>query len=368
MIQQFLGRFDWIFLGEIVVKILAAVVLGGIVGMDRERRNMPAGLRTYMLVSVGSCIFTLLSRYGFPDADQARIAAQIVSGIGFLGAGLMVQRRGMIYGLTSAAGIWAVAAVGMATGTGNYFIATVGAIFIYVVLAILRRWSKADLIQSTRRTLDTALRQVRDQIKTMGDLSGQALERAVEALIGNDQELARQIIDEDAEINDLRYRIEEECLVILRAHHPHKIQLRTVLAATHIATSLERIGDYAREIAQIRLQVGDNALFGPTDILTSMASRTHDLLVQAVTAFARDDVTAAEQIGHEVVAIDQQYEEVVEAVTDRMTDKKTKHFERGATALNAAYQLKRAGERVTSIVERIVFVRTGALAELEEEA
>ena len=141
-----------------------------------------------------------------------------------------------------------------------------------------------------------------------------------------------------------------------------------MLAATHIATGLERIGDYAREIAQIRLQVGDNALFGPTEILTSMASQTHDLLLQAVHAFARDDVSAAERIGREIMAVDRQYEEIVEAVTDRMTDKKTKHFERGATALNVAYQLKRAAERVTSIVERIIFVRTGALAELEEES
>ena len=110
MVGNLIGVLDVDLAVEFSVKILLALLLGGIVGFERERRRVPAGLRTFMLVSVGSCIFTLISYHGFSGGDPARVAAQIVSGIGFLGAGVTLQRKETIYGLPSAAGIWAVAA------------------------------------------------------------------------------------------------------------------------------------------------------------------------------------------------------------------------------------------------------------------
>jgi putative Mg2+ transporter-C (MgtC) family protein len=141
--QHWLGMLDLSQAIEFAVKILLALLLGGVIGFERERQHRPAGLRTFMLVSVGSCIFTILSIYGFVGADPARVAAQIVSGIGFLGAGEIIRNGGTVQGLTSAAGIWAVSAIGMAVGTGQYLLAVLGAVAIVVVLGLLRRWSKA---------------------------------------------------------------------------------------------------------------------------------------------------------------------------------------------------------------------------------
>ena len=362
-----LGRLDlWLAL-EMGGQILLSLLLGGIVGWDRERRHMPAGVRTYMLVSFGSCVFTILSYRGFPGGDPARVAAQIVTGVGFLGAGLLVQRKGNIYGLTSAAGIWAVAAVGMAVGAGHYFVAAFSALAVYMVLAVLRRWFKAELIRSTRRTLNTALREVRGSIRSMGGLVARAIASAVHAALHDDHLLAYQVIEADEEVNQLRYQVEEACIDILRTHKPQTIQLRVVLAATAVATNLARIGDYAKEIAQVRLDLGHEPLVGPVEQLAAMAERDGTLIHEIVRAFAEDDIEAAERIRERVAQIDQDYDAIVDTITETMTDKKTRHFTRGAGTRNIAYHLKRPAERVTNIAERIVFVRTGALAELETE-
>ncbi|MBN1640207.1 MAG: phosphate signaling complex protein PhoU [Anaerolineae bacterium] len=368
MITEILGTFEPQIGLRIAIQVLLALALGGIVGWDRERRDMPAGIRTYMLVSVGSCLFTILSYRGFLGGDPARVAAQIVSGIGFLGAGVMIRRGGTIYGLTSAAGIWAVAALGMAVGTGNYFLGVFGGAAIYVVLAVLRRWFKADLVRAARRTLKRALRTVRQQLEAMEHMVTQALSWAVRAAVEDDHVLAAQVVEDDLDVNDLRYRIEEACLDILRTHHPQRIQLRTVLAANDVATNLERIGDYAKAIAQIRLRLEHEPLLGPLDELSVMAQQVCNLLHESVDAFLRDDVEAARAISERANEIDRLHTAIVDSITERMTDKKTKHFERGASTLTIAYHVKRAGERATNVAERIVFVRTGALAELDRQA
>lgn len=134
-----LARQPW----ELVWRLIAAAVLGGLVGLEREATNHAAGLRTNMLVALGSCLFTILSIYGFPQdegraTDPARLAAQVVSGIGFLGAGAVLHHRGGVRGLTTAASIWLVAAIGMAAGTGSYFLAILCTIVALVVLVALR--------------------------------------------------------------------------------------------------------------------------------------------------------------------------------------------------------------------------------------
>jgi putative Mg2+ transporter-C (MgtC) family protein len=125
---------------ELVFQLLLAVFLGMIVGMDREARQQPAGLRTHMLVSLGSCLFTQLSVYAFPGGDSARVAAQVVAGIGFIGAGTIVVQGGKPHHLTTAASIWATAALGMAVGTGAWFLALAAALLIWIVLAIVRHF------------------------------------------------------------------------------------------------------------------------------------------------------------------------------------------------------------------------------------
>lgn len=127
-----------------VVRLVVAVVLGGLVGLERELRDKPAGFRTIILICVGACLFTMLSQsVGGPDWNSTRIAAQIVTGIGFLGAGAIIRDRASIFGLTTASTIWAVAAIGMAVGFGQISLGALGTLVILIALFVLdavERW------------------------------------------------------------------------------------------------------------------------------------------------------------------------------------------------------------------------------------
>jgi putative Mg2+ transporter-C (MgtC) family protein len=126
---------------ELSLRLATGLVLGAIVGFEREMHGQPAGFRTHSLVSTGSALFTIVSAYGFTGSlhDPTRIAAQIVSGIGFIGAGTILQYRGHIRGLTTAASLWSVAAIGMAAGAGMYVMAAIGTGLIVVILTALDR-------------------------------------------------------------------------------------------------------------------------------------------------------------------------------------------------------------------------------------
>jgi putative Mg2+ transporter-C (MgtC) family protein len=134
--------------GEVLVRLVVAAGLGGAIGIERELRERHAGLRTHLLVSVGAALFTLVSAYGFHEflvnggslvrTDPTRIAAQIVSGIGFLGAGAIIRQGLSVRGLTTAASLWLVAAVGMASGAGYYVAALIGTAAALITLGPLR--------------------------------------------------------------------------------------------------------------------------------------------------------------------------------------------------------------------------------------
>jgi putative Mg2+ transporter-C (MgtC) family protein len=125
--------------GELIQRLLLAAVLGGVLGFEREVRQKSAGLRTNMLIAIGSALFTLMS-YELADAagaDPGRVAAQIVTGIGFLGAGAIIRRDGDIHGLTTAATIWVNAAVGVAAGGGEFHLALIATAVTLTVLLML---------------------------------------------------------------------------------------------------------------------------------------------------------------------------------------------------------------------------------------
>jgi putative Mg2+ transporter-C (MgtC) family protein len=123
-----------------VLRILLAAVLGAVIGFQRRQADKPAGLRDIVLICTGSALFTVVSIYGFGLADPSRVAAGIVTGIGFLGAGAIIRRgEGVIKGLTTAATIWVAAGIGMAAGTGLYLIAVVTTAVVLVVLLLHRR-------------------------------------------------------------------------------------------------------------------------------------------------------------------------------------------------------------------------------------
>jgi len=128
---------------DVVLRLIMAAVVGGVIGLDRERAHKWAGIRTLLLVCLGSTLFTVVSIYGFGDpadssqvVDPARLAAGIVVGIGFLGAGVILHSEKGVMGLTTAAAVWAVAAIGVAIGCGLYLIAVATAILILVALRL----------------------------------------------------------------------------------------------------------------------------------------------------------------------------------------------------------------------------------------
>jgi putative Mg2+ transporter-C (MgtC) family protein len=120
---------------EILIRLLISVVLGGLIGFEREKKVKPAGLRTNMLVCLGSCLFTIVSVTGF-SVDPARVAAGIVTGIGFLGAGSIIATGGQIVGITTAATLWVVSGIGLVVGIGDYVVAIVSTILVYLILIV----------------------------------------------------------------------------------------------------------------------------------------------------------------------------------------------------------------------------------------
>jgi putative Mg2+ transporter-C (MgtC) family protein len=127
---------------EFIFRIFVAALLGGLIGLEREYRDKAAGFRTHFLVALGSALFMIISAYGFEGTlvteshrlDVSRIAAQVVTGIGFIGAGTIIFQKNMVRGLTTAAGVWVVAAIGLACGAGMYLLATAAAILVLLGL------------------------------------------------------------------------------------------------------------------------------------------------------------------------------------------------------------------------------------------
>jgi putative Mg2+ transporter-C (MgtC) family protein len=132
---------------EALLRLVLAGLAAGILGMERNLMDRPAGTRTFAVVGIGACLFTVASEQAFAGVDDAssRVVAQIVTGIGFLGAGTIVQVKDHVEGLTTAAGIWAVAAVGMAFGFGLYVLAIASTVILLVAIAVIGRLLPTEL-------------------------------------------------------------------------------------------------------------------------------------------------------------------------------------------------------------------------------
>ena len=166
--------FDLALQADLSIRLILAAALGLAVGFEREIHGHPAGLRTHMLVAVGSALFTVISAYGFGTGsaaapiDPTRIAAQVVSGIGFLGAGAILKDGIVIRGLTTAASLWATSAVGMAAGAGEYIIAGVATLVILVSL-----WPINALAERLHGTAvpEVQLRLAMDRLEALGEVT-----------------------------------------------------------------------------------------------------------------------------------------------------------------------------------------------------
>lgn len=216
------------FIGGVRVSIGAA--LGIVLGLERQRSNKDAGLRTYALVAAGSALFTVLSIEGFPGSDTSRVAAQIVTGIGFLGAGLIFRQGASVQGLTTAAGLWSVAAIGMAAGTGLWGLAIVVTVIVLLVLKVSDRYSTQLRSQalrhaqwSVRLTVDdpATIEEIRDIVtnlaptasKVLPDIGhwavGQKKGLPTITLILNDEELSQLLPLFESHDGISKIRIEE---------------------------------------------------------------------------------------------------------------------------------------------------------------
>lgn len=127
---------------EFILRILAAAAMGAVIGLEREFRSKEAGIRTHFLVAMGSALFMIISAYGFEGLqagrfDVSRVAAQVVTGIGFLGAGVIIFQKNSVHGLTTAAGLWVTAAIGLGCGGGMYLLSAVGTLLVLIGLEVL---------------------------------------------------------------------------------------------------------------------------------------------------------------------------------------------------------------------------------------
>ena len=122
---------------DVLLRVVLALILGFAIGFERKMRFKEAGVRTHTIVCIGSCLYMVISMFAFVGADMSRVAAQIVTGIGFLGAGMIFYHKEMVHGLTTAAGIWATAAIGMAAGAGWYIVSIVATVLIILLQCIM---------------------------------------------------------------------------------------------------------------------------------------------------------------------------------------------------------------------------------------
>ncbi len=163
-------------LGNGVFKLVMSMALGALVGAERKRKGQIAGVRTFALISMGSCLAMLLSIYvpqvylGLKNGDPGRIAAQVITGVGFLGGGAMIHMKGSVRGLTTAAGIWMTAAIGMAVGVGMYFCSIAATALILVTLVLLEGVEQRRNMGQENRTLRLKVNGIIDDIEAYRDV------------------------------------------------------------------------------------------------------------------------------------------------------------------------------------------------------
>jgi len=216
----------------------------------------------------------------------------------------------------------------------------------------------------TRGTLERELEHIRSDILRMGSQVESAIERSVEALKNRDTQLAQQVINDDDEINKLRFAIEEECLELIATQQPAATDLRVVIAATHIAVELERMADHAEGTATLVKRLSDEPLLKPLIDLPIMGQVACQMIHAALDAFIAHDAEAAQKVARRDDELDALYQQVFrELLTYMLEDPRT--ISRATYLLWVAHNLERIGDRVTNVCERIIFMATGKLEELQ---
>ncbi|MCS7251532.1 MAG: phosphate signaling complex protein PhoU [Anaerolineae bacterium] len=214
-----------------------------------------------------------------------------------------------------------------------------------------------------RVMLERDLSAIRQDVLRLGGMVEQAIDRCIEALKRLDVKMAQEVIDFDEEINRMRYQIEEACLETIATQQPMASDLRAIIAATFCATNLERMGDHAKGIAKLTIEMADEPLLKPLIDIPRMAQIAKEMLRQVLEAYVEHDpekARAAAARDDEVDALDEQiYRELI---TYMMQDPRT--IFRATRLLWISHNLERIADRVTNIAERVIFMVTGELQEL----
>jgi phosphate transport system protein len=215
-----------------------------------------------------------------------------------------------------------------------------------------------------RKTFENEIQQVKDDVLVLGSMVEQALINSVESLKKRDVKLSEKIFAEDQEINKKRFAIENQLMVLIATQQPMAHDLRLLASCMEIISELERMGDYAKGIANINIRMGDAPLLKPLIDIPRMAQLGVDMLHHALTAFVNEDVEAAQAIPIQDDEVDALYNQVYrELMTFVIQDAKT--MERANWLLWVAHNLERVADRVTNICERTVFIVTGEMTEIK---
>jgi phosphate transport system protein len=218
-------------------------------------------------------------------------------------------------------------------------------------------------VSTTRATFDRQLAGLRDDVLILGSMVDKALARSVEALKKRDLNDSEMIISDDMKINRKRFEIEEKCLLLLATQQPMASDLRVIAAAMSIITDLERMGDHAEGIAKINLMLGNEPLLKPLIDIPKMEDKSRDMLRRALDAFVAKDAEAARKLANEDDEVDALYNRVYHDLLDIMiNDPGT--ISRATYLLWVAHNLERFADRITNICERIVFMVTGQMEEM----
>ena len=215
-----------------------------------------------------------------------------------------------------------------------------------------------------RKTFENELQQVKDEILVLGSMVEQAVADSMEALKKRDIRASEKIYEQDRKINEKRFAIENQCMILIATQQPMARDLRLLASMLDVASELERMGDYAKGIATINIRMGDQPLLKPLIDLPRMATIASGMLHRALTAFVTENVEAARAIPVEDDEVDGLYTQIYrELMMFVIQDPKV--IERANMLLWAAHNMERMADRVTNICERTVFVATGEIKELQ---
>lgn len=214
-----------------------------------------------------------------------------------------------------------------------------------------------------RAIFDEQIEELLEDLLAMGQMVADSIDRAIEALVRQDSDLASQVIDYDDEINETQHDIDEKCLVLIATQGPMAGDLRAILSVSNIAAELERIGDYTEGIARLAVKLAGQPLIKPLIDIPRMAEESRRMLLAALEAFAREDAKEAWEIGRADDVVDALYDQVYrELLVYMMEDPRT--IMQATYLLWVAHNLERIADRTTNIAERVIFMDSGEIVDL----